>query len=70
MAGRAAYCGHEDVALQLLASAIDGHYLAGPALDTDPMLARIRPNPEFAHIRARAFQKQKAYEAYRHPQGR
>src|SRR5262249_21047608 len=49
-AGRVAFCGHEDVALTLLASAIDGNYLAGPALDTDPTLARIRQRPEFARI--------------------
>jgi serine/threonine protein kinase/Tfp pilus assembly protein PilF len=64
-AGRAAFCGRDEMALHLLGSAVEGNFLPVPAMDSDPLLARIRPLPEFAAIRAKAAEKQKALLAAR-----
>jgi eukaryotic-like serine/threonine-protein kinase len=57
-ASRAAYCAEDDVALRLLRSSIEGNFLAVPAMDTDPLLARIRSRPEFREIRQLALERQ------------
>jgi hypothetical protein len=58
-AGRAAFCRQEEIAIHLLRSSVEGNFLAYPAMDRDPLLARIRPRPEFAAIRALAIERQK-----------
>jgi serine/threonine protein kinase len=57
-AARAAYCGQPDVALRLLRSAVEGNFLAVPAMDIDPMLASVRSRPEFREIRQLALDRQ------------
>ena len=42
-----AACGKQDIALRLIRSAIEGHYCAYSALQTDPMMASLRSTPEF-----------------------
>lgn len=48
-----AYCGQEDQALRTLKSAIR-HYCAYTALETDPLLAKLRGNSEFGGLRSAA----------------
>jgi TolB-like protein/Flp pilus assembly protein TadD len=57
-AGRAAFCGQDDGALHLLRSSVEGNFLPYPAMDADPLLARVRAHPEFAAIRALAIERQ------------
>jgi TolB-like protein len=57
-AGRAAFCHQDEVALHLLRSSVEGNFLAYPAMDVDPLLARLRSRPEFAAIRALAMERQ------------
>jgi len=42
-----ATCRKQDVALRLLKSAIEGHYCAYAALQTDSLLVTLRGTPEF-----------------------
>jgi serine/threonine protein kinase len=58
-AGRLAYCGNKGLALRLLRRSVEDNYLAVPAMDNDPLLAKIRNMPEFGQIRALAVEKQK-----------
>jgi len=58
-AARMAYCGNTGMALRLLRRSIEGNYLAVPAMDRDPLLAKVRNMPEFGQIRALAIEKQK-----------
>ncbi len=46
-----AHCGQNELALQLLRSAIERNYCAREALESDPLLARLRQSPEFAMVR-------------------
>jgi TolB-like protein/Flp pilus assembly protein TadD len=62
-ASHASYCGYTDVALRLLRRSIEGGYLAYPAMDRDPLFAKIRNAPEYASIRALAIEKQKQLAA-------
>jgi eukaryotic-like serine/threonine-protein kinase len=64
-AARAAYCGNTGLALRLLRRSVEGNYLAFPAMDRDPLLAKVRNTPEFAEIRALAIEKQKQLAARR-----
>jgi len=57
-AGRLAYCGFHEAALRLLRAAVEGNYLAVPAMDRDPLLAGVRAEPEYAAIRAMALDRQ------------
>jgi len=59
-AGTLADCGHTEESLRLLRRAVEDNYLAYPAMDLDPLLAKVRGTPEFAAIRAEAVRKQKA----------
>ena len=58
-AARAAGCGEPESALRLLKSAVEGNFLAVPAMDTDPLLASVRSRPEFKEIRQLALDRQK-----------
>ncbi|HEX7251830.1 MAG TPA: protein kinase [Thermoanaerobaculia bacterium] len=58
-AASAAFCGQDDIALQLLRAAVEGNFLCYPAMDRDPMLHRIQNRPEFAEIRKLAIERQK-----------
>ena len=58
-AARSAYCGNTGLALRLLRASVEGNYLAVPAMDRDPLLAKVRDMPEFGRTRAFAIEKQK-----------
>jgi hypothetical protein len=45
-----AFCGQNDIALRLLKTGVEGNYCAYTALQTDPLLAKLRGTPEFAEI--------------------
>ncbi len=47
-AGIFAYVGEHEVALDVLRRAIDGGYCSYPHMDTDPLFASLRADPEFA----------------------
>jgi TolB-like protein/Flp pilus assembly protein TadD len=64
---RMAYCGNTGLALRLLRRSVEGNFLAVPAMDRDPLLAKVRNMPEFAQIRALAVEKQKQLAARRGP---
>jgi TolB-like protein len=49
-----ATCGREDTSVRLLKSAIDGHYCAYTALQSDPLLKRLRGKPEFTQLASAA----------------
>ena len=57
-AATAAFCGQDDIALQLLRAAVEGNFLCYPAMDRDPMLNRIKKRQEFAAIRKLAIERQ------------
>lgn len=48
--GLLAYCGRKDAALRLLGSAIQQNYCAYTALQTDPLLVKLRGTPEFGKL--------------------
>ncbi len=60
-----AYCGQPDLALRLLRSAIDSNYCAREALDSDPLLARLRPLPAFSQVRSAATECRQRFLAER-----
>ena len=62
-ASRLAYCGHTDMALRLLRRAVEGNYLAYPAMDLNPLFAKVRNSHEYASIRALAIERQKPLAA-------
>jgi hypothetical protein len=45
-----AYCGRKQAALHLLQTAIEQNYCAYTNLRTDPMLAKLRAEPEFTAL--------------------
>ncbi len=45
-----AYCGKKDIAFRLLGRAISQNYCAYSALQADPLLAKLRGNPEFRQL--------------------
>ena len=49
-----AHCSRNELALQLLRSAIEQHYCAREALESDPLLAHLRQSPEFNAVREAA----------------
>ncbi len=49
-----AHCGRSELALQLLRSAIEQNYCAREGLESDPLLARMRPLPQFNDLRHEA----------------
>jgi tetratricopeptide (TPR) repeat protein len=44
------FCGQKDLAVQLLKSAIAGHYCAYPGLQNDSLWTKLRGAPEFAEL--------------------
>jgi serine/threonine protein kinase/tetratricopeptide (TPR) repeat protein len=50
VAGDLLYCGQKGAAVQLLKSAIDGHYCAYTGLQNDSIWAKLRGTPEFAEL--------------------
>jgi serine/threonine protein kinase len=65
VAGDLVYCGQKDAAVQLLKSAIAGHYCAYPGLQNDSVWAKLRGTPEFAEVLAAAKQCQADFLAER-----
>jgi eukaryotic-like serine/threonine-protein kinase len=65
-----AYCGQKDAALRLMKSAIKQNYCAYTALQTDPLLVKLRGTPEFSGLLSEAKQCQNKFLAQRdrHPQ--
>ena len=59
-AGWLCYCGYTGMALRLLRQAVEGNYLVFPAMDRDPLFAKVRNTAEFASIRALAIEKTEA----------
>ncbi len=64
-AGLMAYCAQREIALRLLRSAVEHNYLAYPAMDLDPLFAKLRGSPEFTSIRSEAIEAQKKFLAHR-----
>ena len=60
-----AYCGQKDAALRLLKSAIEQNYCAYTALQTDPLLVKLRGTPEFSGLLSTAKQCQNRFLAQR-----
>jgi tetratricopeptide (TPR) repeat protein len=58
VAGDLLYCGQKDAAVQLLRSAIAGHFCAYTGLQNDFTWAKLRGTPEFAEVLAAAKQCQ------------
>jgi hypothetical protein len=59
------YCGQKDAALRLLRSALELNYCAYTALQTDPLLVKLRGTPEFNELLSTAKQCQKRFLAQR-----
>ncbi len=60
-----AYCDQKDAALRLLKSAIEQNYCAYTALQTDPLLVKLRGTPEFSGLLSAAKQCQNRFLAQR-----
>ncbi|MGA8763540.1 MAG: protein kinase [Candidatus Sulfotelmatobacter sp.] len=58
-----AYCGKRDIALRLIGGAIEHNYCATTALQTDPLLVKIRGTPEFNHLVSASTDCQKRFLA-------
>ena len=52
------YCGQKDAAIRLLTAAIEHNYCAHEALQTDPLLVKLRGTPEFNGLQSAAKQCQ------------
>ena len=50
IAGNVLFCGQKDLAVQLIKSAIAGHYCAYAGLQNDSIWAKLRGTPEFAEL--------------------
>jgi eukaryotic-like serine/threonine-protein kinase len=57
-----AQCGNLHLAVNLIKSAIDQNYCATSALETDPLLARLRQSPQVAELRQASRQCQERFE--------
>jgi serine/threonine-protein kinase len=60
-----AYCGKDDIALRFLRRAVEQNYCAYTALQTDPLLARLRPRPDFQAVLSDAHKCQQKFLASR-----
>jgi len=65
-----AFCGRNQVALELLRQAVHDRFCSYPALDSDPLLLPLRHTAEFQEIRVAARDCQNKFLAFRseHPQ--
>jgi len=59
------YCGQKDAALRLLRSAVAQNYCAYTALQTDPLLVKLRGTPEFNELLVAAKQCRNRFLAQR-----
>jgi hypothetical protein len=59
------YCGQKDAAVRLLRSAIEQNYCAYVALQSDPLLVKLRGTPEFSGLLSAAKQCQNRFLAQR-----
>jgi len=59
------YCGQKDAALHLLRNAIEHNYCAYTALQTDPLLVKLRGTLEFSELLAAAKECQNRFLAQR-----
>jgi serine/threonine protein kinase len=59
------YCGQKDAAVRLLRSAIEHNYCAYTALQTDPLLVKLRGTPEFSELLSAAKACQNRFLAQR-----
>ncbi|MBI4482692.1 MAG: tetratricopeptide repeat protein [Acidobacteria bacterium] len=60
-----AFCGQREAALRLLRRAVEQNYCAYPAMDLDPLLAKIRGDADFDAIRSAAMECQNRFLAHR-----
>jgi hypothetical protein len=56
VAGDILFCGQKDMAMQLLKSAVAGHYCAYSGLQSDLLWGKLRGTPEFADLVTKAKQ--------------
>ncbi len=56
-----AYCGQQDMATQLIKSAIEQNYCASDALDYDPLLQKLRLTSRFTDLRKASLECQKSF---------
>jgi serine/threonine protein kinase len=56
-----AYCGQEGIGVQLIKSAIARNYCATSALNSDPLLAKLRSTSQFADLRSASAQCQQQF---------
>src|SRR5713101_152108 len=59
------YCGQKDAALRLLRSAVEHNYCAYSALQSDPLLVKLRGTPEYSQLLSAAKQCQNRFLAQR-----
>ncbi len=64
-AAHLAYAGQASAAITMLKRTIQGGYCSYPAMDSDPLLASLRGQPEFAAIRSMGIECQKKFWAER-----
>ena len=61
------YCGQKDAAVRLLRRAVGQNYCAYDALQTDPLLAKLRRSPEFSGLLSAAKECQNTFLGQRDP---
>ena len=59
------YCGQEDAALRMLRSAVEHNYCAYSALQTDPLLVKVRGTTEFTQLLSAAKECQSRVLSHR-----
>jgi eukaryotic-like serine/threonine-protein kinase len=59
------YCGQKEAAVRLLRSAVEQNYCAYTALQSDPMLVKLRRTPEFSQLLSAAKECQNRFLAER-----
>jgi hypothetical protein len=64
-AGLFSYCGHDELALKLLRTAVEQNFCAVFPLEHDPLLAPLRSRPEFAATLQKAKDCQQRFLAHR-----
>ncbi len=57
------FCGQQDVAFRVLKKAIEHNYCAYQALQSDPLLAKLRERPEFNQLLSAARECQNRFLA-------